>query len=71
MINFIKHCIRYWTHIRPIEIEKNGLLEPDVWYEVSFWVRLNGNSKTNGMWFDELRIRKDDGKSLKATKRKK
>ena len=56
MKNFIGYCLRYWTHVRPIEIKKDGFLEPDVWYDVSFSIRLNGKSKTGDMWFDEIKI---------------
>ena len=27
-----------------------------IWYDVSFSIRLNGKSKTGGMWFDEIKI---------------
>jgi len=55
MVRFIKHCIKYFTHIIPIEIRKDSILEKEKWYKVSCYIYLD---KNNNVLFDEIRIDK-------------
>ena len=61
MIKFIKHCIKYFTHIIPIEIKKD-YLEKDNWYKVNCYMYLD---KKNNVSFDEIRIDKQSNESYK------
>lgn len=43
MIAFIKYIIRYFTHIRPIEIPKDGFLKKGQWNKISCELKIKDN----------------------------